>query len=151
MRTETASTEFEALYRAHYPALMRLGYLLTGSNEVAEDLVHDVFLRASLPGAAYDPVRRAWRPLAALAAEHLPETRAVWTGRQALLWAGGDDGWSYDLSADRWSTFDAGGLRERANPVVWADGMLVGWAGIHDGSVRGDRVAGDGVRYRPPS
>jgi RNA polymerase sigma factor (sigma-70 family) len=44
--TTTASTEFEALYRAHYPALMRLGYLLTGSNEVAEDLVHDVFVRA---------------------------------------------------------------------------------------------------------
>ena len=46
MRTTTASTDFEALYRAHYPTLMRLGYLLTGSNEVAEDLVHDVFLRA---------------------------------------------------------------------------------------------------------
>ncbi len=52
MGTTTASTEdpasetFEALYRAHYPAMMRLGFLLTGSNEVAEDLVHDVFLRA---------------------------------------------------------------------------------------------------------
>ncbi len=52
MRTTTASTEdpasetFEALYRAHYPALMRLAFLLTGSNEEAEDLVHDVFLRA---------------------------------------------------------------------------------------------------------
>jgi len=37
----TASTDFEALYRAHYPVLMCLGYLLTGSNEAAEDLVHD--------------------------------------------------------------------------------------------------------------
>jgi DNA-directed RNA polymerase specialized sigma24 family protein len=46
VRVTTASTEFEALYRAHYPALMRLGYLLTGSNEAAEDLVHDVFVRA---------------------------------------------------------------------------------------------------------
>lgn len=50
--TTTASTEdpasstLEALYRAHSPALIRLGFLLTGSNEVAEDLVHDVFLRA---------------------------------------------------------------------------------------------------------
>jgi RNA polymerase sigma factor (sigma-70 family) len=50
--TTTASTEdpasaaFEELYRAHYPTMMRLGFLLTGSNEVAEDLVHDVFLRA---------------------------------------------------------------------------------------------------------
>ena len=47
MTAKTASTDFEALYRAHYPAMMRLGYLLTGSNEAAEDLVHDVFLRAA--------------------------------------------------------------------------------------------------------
>jgi RNA polymerase sigma factor (sigma-70 family) len=43
---DPASEAFEALYRRHYPAMMRLGFLLTGSNEVAEDLVHDVFLRA---------------------------------------------------------------------------------------------------------
>ena len=46
MGTKTATADLEALYRAHYPPLMRLAYLLTGSNEVAEDLVHDVFLRA---------------------------------------------------------------------------------------------------------
>jgi DNA-directed RNA polymerase specialized sigma24 family protein len=45
--TEGAAGEtFEAVYRAHYAALMRLAFLLSGSNEVAEDLVHDVFLRA---------------------------------------------------------------------------------------------------------
>jgi len=45
-RTEGDVDEsFEALYRAHYPAMMRLGFLLTGSNEAAEDIVHDVFLR----------------------------------------------------------------------------------------------------------
>lgn len=47
MAATTASTDLEELYRAHYPAMMRLGYLLTGSNEAAEDLVHDVFLRAA--------------------------------------------------------------------------------------------------------
>ena len=52
MGTTTAETEdpasetFEAIYRAHYPAMMRLAFLLTGSNEAAEDLVHDVFVRA---------------------------------------------------------------------------------------------------------
>ncbi len=45
--TEGAAGEtFEDLYRAHYPTMMRLGFLLTGSNEAAEDVVHDVFLRA---------------------------------------------------------------------------------------------------------
>lgn len=48
----TAGTEdstgdtFEALYRAHYAAMMRIGFLLTGSNEAAEDVVHDVLVRA---------------------------------------------------------------------------------------------------------
>jgi RNA polymerase sigma factor (sigma-70 family) len=37
---------FESVYRTTYASLMRVGYLLTGSNEVAEDLVHDVFERA---------------------------------------------------------------------------------------------------------
>jgi len=45
--TTTAGTDLEELYRAHYPAMMRLGYLLTGSNEAAEDLVHDVFVRTA--------------------------------------------------------------------------------------------------------
>jgi len=35
----------EAIYRAQFPALMRTAFLMTGSNAVAEDLVHDVFLR----------------------------------------------------------------------------------------------------------
>lgn len=47
MAATTANTDLEALYRAHYPAMMRLGYLLTGSNEASKDIVHDVFLRAA--------------------------------------------------------------------------------------------------------
>lgn len=45
--TAAPSEGLEALYRAHRPALVRLGFLLTGSNEAAEDVVHDVFLRAA--------------------------------------------------------------------------------------------------------
>ena len=36
----------EELYRAHFPALMRVAFVLTGSNETAEDVVHDVFVRS---------------------------------------------------------------------------------------------------------
>jgi RNA polymerase sigma-70 factor (sigma-E family) len=36
---------FDDFYRAHYQSLVRLGYLLTLSEEVARDLVHDVFVR----------------------------------------------------------------------------------------------------------
>jgi RNA polymerase sigma factor (sigma-70 family) len=44
------------LYLAHFPALMRVAYCLTGSNEVAEDLVQDTFMRcASRLGGLRDP------------------------------------------------------------------------------------------------
>lgn len=36
---------FDALYRAHFPALVRVAFLMTGSRETAEDAVHDTFLR----------------------------------------------------------------------------------------------------------
>ncbi|MDR3649813.1 MAG: sigma-70 family RNA polymerase sigma factor [Acidimicrobiales bacterium] len=36
---------FDDLYRANYESLVRLGFLLTLSEEVARDLVHDVFVR----------------------------------------------------------------------------------------------------------
>lgn len=42
--TVTPSQEAET-YRSVFPTLMRLAFLLVGSNAVAEDLVHDTFLR----------------------------------------------------------------------------------------------------------
>jgi RNA polymerase sigma factor (sigma-70 family) len=36
---------FDDFYRAHYESLVRLGFLLTLSEEAARDLVHDVFVR----------------------------------------------------------------------------------------------------------
>jgi RNA polymerase sigma factor, sigma-70 family len=36
---------FDALYREHFPALMRVAFLMTGSNETAEDAVQDTFIR----------------------------------------------------------------------------------------------------------
>src|SRR4051794_39125215 len=39
--------EVEALYREHVPGARRLGYLLTGNRELAEDVVHDAFIRVA--------------------------------------------------------------------------------------------------------
>ena len=36
---------FEALYRQHWAPLARLAWLLTGSREVGEDVVHDAFIK----------------------------------------------------------------------------------------------------------
>jgi RNA polymerase sigma factor (sigma-70 family) len=45
---------FDAFYRAHYESLVRLGFLLTMSEEVARDLVHDVFVRVYVRFDALD-------------------------------------------------------------------------------------------------
>jgi RNA polymerase sigma factor (sigma-70 family) len=38
---------FEALYRSQWSSLTRLAWLLTGSREIAEDVVHDAFLKVA--------------------------------------------------------------------------------------------------------
>lgn len=45
--TPESHGRLDAVYRAHFPALMRVAYLLTGSNARAEDAVHEVFLRCA--------------------------------------------------------------------------------------------------------
>lgn len=37
----------EVVYRRYFGGLMRVAFLMTGSNAVAEDLVHDVFVRCA--------------------------------------------------------------------------------------------------------
>jgi RNA polymerase sigma factor (sigma-70 family) len=37
----------DAVYREHFASLMRLAFLMLGSNDAAEDLVHEVFLRCA--------------------------------------------------------------------------------------------------------
>lgn len=40
-----ATVSLDALYRTHYAPMVRLAHLITGSNEVAEDLVQEAFVR----------------------------------------------------------------------------------------------------------
>ena len=43
-KSGTEVSAFEAVYAAEHRAVVRLGYLLVGSEAVAEELAHDVFL-----------------------------------------------------------------------------------------------------------
>ena len=53
---------FDELYRIHYESLVRLAFLLTQSEEVARDLVQDVFARLySRRGSLDDPLPYARR------------------------------------------------------------------------------------------
>lgn len=47
MKNSDADDLLEAEYRRHFGSLMRVAVLMTGSNTVAEDLVHDVFVRCA--------------------------------------------------------------------------------------------------------
>ncbi len=42
---EVGRASFDTLYQAHWAGLVRLGYALCGSLPLAEDIVHDAFLR----------------------------------------------------------------------------------------------------------
>lgn len=43
----SAPNGLDAVYREHFAGLMRVAFLMLGSNDAAEDLVHDVFLRCA--------------------------------------------------------------------------------------------------------
>ncbi|MDP9203301.1 MAG: SigE family RNA polymerase sigma factor [Gemmatimonadota bacterium] len=51
----SASEAWRLAFEGHYRAMLRLAVLLTGSREVAEDLVHDTFLRTADRMAALSP------------------------------------------------------------------------------------------------
>lgn len=72
-----AAVSLEQLYRREYAAMVRLAHLLTGSNEVAEDLVQEAFVRLHRNCA------RAEQPGAYLRATVVNRCRS-WQRRQAL-------------------------------------------------------------------
>jgi len=94
--TEGPATEsFESLYRTQYPDMMRLGFLLTGSDEAAGDLIHAVFrrvsdrlplvhpaadLRAAVVAAARSDRRRAVPPAPLVMPQELVEFRGLLLG-----------------------------------------------------------------------
>ena len=100
--------DFEETYRTHRLALVRLAYLMCGSRDQAEDLVHDVFtsahprwhaidnhvayLRRAVVNRAKDEQRRdvrrrrARRTAASELVTHPPEVDQTWTLIQKLPW-----------------------------------------------------------------
>jgi len=100
--------DFEETYRAHWLALVRLAYLMCGSRDLAEDLVHDVFtsahprwhaidnheayLRRAVVNRAKDEQRREVRrrrgpcPGASELVTYPPEVDQTWALIQKLPW-----------------------------------------------------------------
>lgn len=82
------SVSLDSLYRTHYAPMVRLAHLITGSNEVAEDLVQEAFV--GLHGRDFSGVAnpagylrsavvnrcRSWQRRAVLERRHSPGTGA---------------------------------------------------------------------------
>lgn len=104
-----AVTTWTGVYRAERDGLVRLAYLITGSQAVAEDLVQDTFvrvmarldpdaspgayLRRSVINACYSWHRRAWREVQPGEDERLASVRRA--GREAAV--GPDQGEELDM------------------------------------------------------
>jgi len=101
---EVGRASFDTLYQAHWAGLVRLGYALCGSLPLAEDIVHDAFLRlvpslervqdppAYLRKAVLKGLRDSYRHLR-VERRHppprslplaLPEVDETWTALQVL-------------------------------------------------------------------
>lgn len=119
--------------------------------------------------SAYDPVKNTWRTLTAgqgLAHGERMGHHAIWTGRQVLVWGGGQydltargarfvpaPGTAYDPAADSWLALPASPLTGRTDPVVaWTGASLLVWGGgVFPGGSASDnpRAVADGALYTP--
>ena len=71
----------------------------------------------------------------------------VWTGSSAIYWAGGRMGLLYNASTDAWTTFPAGNLATRQDPLLaWTGNQLLGWGGLLNTS---PATTENGIVYTP--
>lgn len=86
-------------------------------------------------GAAYDLATDTWTPIAGSPLSGRGGHRAVWTGREMIVWGGFDtemrsDGARYRPTSDLWSPVIAGPLAGRQHHVmVWTGRQLLVWGG----------------------
>jgi N-acetylneuraminic acid mutarotase len=107
-------------------------------------------------GGRYDPERDTWQPIAAAGLTARDDPRAVWTGREMIVWGGRDDGGHtdtgarYDPARDRWRPVAGDGAPEprEDHSAIWTGREMIVWGGWN-----GDDVARDyalhGGRYDP--
>lgn len=108
-------------------------------------------------GALYNPATDSWRPMAKspLSARG---TRALWTGKEVLVWGGegkgsaGEqaafaDGASFDPGTDTWRKLPAAPISARRGAVIgWTGKEMVVWGGA---PAAGPVFLGNGAAYDP--
>ncbi|HVE47965.1 MAG TPA: hypothetical protein VNA57_14610 [Acidimicrobiales bacterium] len=105
-------------------------------------------------GAAYDPATDRWRRLPQAPLLRRAGHSAVWTGREMVVWGGGEtaarvtsfaDGAAFDPGTQSWRPLPPSPLVSRsAHTAVWSGAQLLVWAGrSRDGPIS------DGASWDP--
>ncbi|MBN1770459.1 MAG: hypothetical protein JXB32_04290 [Deltaproteobacteria bacterium] len=113
-------------------------------------------------GGSYDPATDLWYSMSTTDAPSARgEARAVWTGREMLVWGGAavgtlgsnpssplGDGAAYDPAADSWRPLGSGGAPAARfqNAAVWTGSQMIVWGGTSAGSTP---AFADGALYDP--
>jgi N-acetylneuraminic acid mutarotase len=123
---------------------------------------HDFEADPLTDGAAFDPATRAWRKLPAAPLSPRFDARAMWTGKEMIIFGGGSvedttlgDGAAWDPATNTWRSLPASPIGARDGAVVvWAGDRLVVWGGstvlppdAPDGSET--EMKSDGAAYVP--
>lgn len=99
-----------------------------GRTDACRPCLHD-------SGAAYDLASDSWTLMTPSPLSGRGAHRAVWTGREMVVWGGFDttdlkDGAAYDPASDSWSQLPVSPLLGRqGQAMVWSGDQLVVWGG----------------------
>jgi N-acetylneuraminic acid mutarotase len=103
-------------------------------------------------GARYDPVNDIWKPIVPSIAQAPYSTRAVWTGKEMIVWTGAGGGARYDPVSDTWRGISSKGSPggTGAQTAVWTGSRMIVWLGVV-GSPTLQITADAGAAYDPIS
>lgn len=108
-------------------------------------------------GGRYDPIADRWRPLRDAPLTARDDPRAVWTGREMIVWGGRDeqqhtgDGARYWPRKNRWRKVSAKGAPapREDHSAVWTGTEMIVWGGVvRDADGERHQLA-TGGRYDP--
>ncbi len=105
-------------------------------------------------GAAYDLGSNSWTLMSPSPIAGRGAHRAVWTGREMVVWGGFtttevNDGARYNPESDTWVPLSASPLDVRQGPgMVWAGERIVLWGGVAPGARGGNPYFNDGAMLK---
>ena len=109
-------------------------------------------------GGAYDPVADSWEIVRDAPISGRMDHRAVWTGREMIVWGGSpagggygfDDGATYAPETGRWAELPSAPIGGRyRHAAAWAGVRMIVWGGCCLRSKNFQRSFFSGAAYRP--